>query len=183
MTEQLSTAQEGLIAEGKEGTFRSYGSSLSLFVVVLIWVYTNENCEHLKWVHFVVCKSYLNKNDLKPYTKWCRESLTRPILSAILIVSGWDLHKPNCKDTEEFRVFCQYTTMELRGKTLTLHLAFILGLSIGLLLSCLRKRNASILGHILSFNYKSFHSTSCLLQAKLFSCLSYDVITFMSAFS
>jgi len=69
MTEQLSTAQEGLIAEGKEGTFRSYGNSLSLFVVVLTWVYTNENCEHLKWVHFVVCKSYLNETDLKPYTK------------------------------------------------------------------------------------------------------------------
>lgn len=34
--------------------------------------------------------------------------------------------QPNCKDTEKFRVFCQYTTMELRGETLTLHLAFII---------------------------------------------------------
>ena len=51
MTEQLSTAQEGLIAEGKEGTFWSYGNSLSRFVVVLTWVHTNMNCEHLKWVH------------------------------------------------------------------------------------------------------------------------------------
>ena len=82
------------------------------------------------------------------------------------------MHKQNCKGTEEFRVFHQYTAMKLHGKTLTLYLAFIivmdfLALSIGILLSCLRKCNVSILSHILSFNYKSFQSTSCLLQSKI----------------
>lgn len=81
-------------------------------------------------------------------------------------------HKPNCKDTEELRAFHWSIALKLQGKTLTLYLAFItavdiLALSLSILVSCLRKCNASIWGHILSFNYKSFQSTSCLLQSKI----------------
>lgn len=76
------------------------------------------------------------------------------------------------QDLEKFRAFQQCIVIKLHRKTLTLFCLLTLyfafnavtdfsALSIDTLLSCLRKCNASVLGHILGFNYKSFQSTSC----------------------